>query len=157
MTNTTTAIERDRVRVVTRGTSGRGGQRDVTRRLWVGQILSGIAAAFLLFDAVGKLIEVQPVIEGTAQLGYPESAIVPIGVLLLIGVVLYVIPRTSVLGAIYLAGYLGGAVATHVRVGSPLATHVLLPVYVAAFVWGGLALRSPRRVAVLKDPTREAL
>jgi hypothetical protein len=91
------------------------------------------------------------VIEGTAQLGYPESAIVPIGVLLLIGVVLYLIPRTSVLGAIYLAGYLGGAVATHVRVGSPLATHVLFPVYVAAFVWGGLALRSPRLLALLKE------
>jgi len=104
-----------------------GGQMDTTRQLWAGRILSGIAVAFLLFDALGKLIKVQPVIEGTAQLGYPESSIIPIGVLLLIGVVLYVIPRTSALGAIYLAGYLGGAVATHVRVGSPLATHAERP------------------------------
>lgn len=119
------------------------------RQLWTGRILSGLAVAFLLFDATGKLLRVAPVVEGTAQLGYPESTIVPIGVLLLVGVILYVIPRTSVLGAIYLAAYLGGAVATHVRVGSPLATHVLFPVYVAAFLWGGLALRSPRLVAVL--------
>jgi hypothetical protein len=119
------------------------------RRLWAGRILSGLAVAFLLFDASGKLLRVAPVVEGTAQLGYPESAIVPIGVLLLVGVVLYVIPRTSVLGAIYLAAYLGGAVATHVRVGSPLATHALFPVYVAAFLWGGLALRNPRLLALL--------
>jgi hypothetical protein len=73
----------------------------------------------------------------------------PIGVLLLTGVVLYVIPRTSVLGAMHLAAYLGGAVATHFRIGSPLATHVLFPVYVAACVWGGLALRNPRLLALL--------
>jgi hypothetical protein len=66
-----------------------------------------------------------------------------------VGVVLYVVPRTSVLSAIWLAAYLGGAVATHVRVGNPLATHVLFPVYVAAFVWGGLALRNPRLLALL--------
>jgi DoxX-like family len=120
------------------------------RKVWVGRVLSGIAAAFLLFDASGKLLKLQPVIEGTRSLGYPESAIVPIGVLLLVGVILYLIPRTSVLGAIYLVGYLGGAVATHYRLGNPLATHVLFPVYVAAFLWGGLALRSPRVLAVLK-------
>jgi len=120
-----------------------------SRRLWAGRILSGIAVAFLSFDALGKLLKMAPVIEGTLELGYPESSIVPIGVLLAIGVVLYAIPRTSLLGAIYLAAYLGGAVATHVRVGSPLATHVLFPVYVAAFVWGGLALRNPRLLALL--------
>ncbi len=122
-----------------------------TRQVWAGRILSAIAVAFLLFDAALKFAKTQPVIEATAQLGYPESTIVPIGVLLLIGVVLYVIPRTSVLGAIYLAGYLGGAIASHVRIGSPLATHVLFPVYVAAFVWGGLALRRPRLLALLKE------
>ena len=83
------------------------------------------------------------------QLGFPASTVFPIGVVLLVGVVLYVIPRTSVLGAIWLAAYLGGAVATHVRVGNPLATHALFPVYVAAFVWGGLALRNPRLLALL--------
>jgi hypothetical protein len=122
-------------------------------RLWTGRILSGIAVAFLLVDALGKLARVAPVIEGTVQLGYPESAVLPMGVLLLAGVVLYVIPRTSLLGAIYLAAYLGGAVATQYRVGAPLATHVLFPVYVAVFVWGGLALRNPRLLALLKgDP-----
>jgi hypothetical protein len=120
------------------------------RRL-AGRVLSGIAIAFLLFDAAGKLMKVAPAVEGTAQLGYPESTIVPIGVLLFAGVVLYAIPRTSALGAIYLAAYLGGAVATHVRVGSAFATHVLFPVYVAAFVWGGLALRNPRLLALLAD------
>lgn len=119
------------------------------REVWIGRVLSGIAVAFLLFDAAGKLFKVGPVIEGSAKLGYPESTIVPIGVLLLAGVVLYLIPRTSVLGAIYLAAYLGGAVASHYRLGNPLASHVLFPVYVAAFLWGGLALRSPRLLAVL--------
>jgi len=120
-----------------------------TRRVRTGQILGGMAVAFLLFDAAAKLVKATPVIEGTVSLGYPESTIIPIGVLLLVGVVLYVIPRTAVLGAIYLTGYLGGAVATHVRVGNPLASHVLFPVYVAAFVWGGLALRNPRVQALL--------
>jgi hypothetical protein len=119
------------------------------QQIWIGRVLSALAVAFLLFDAAGKLLRVAPVIEGSAALGYPERTIVPIGVLLLIGVVLYVIPRTSVLGAIYLAGYLGGAVASHFRLGNPLATHVLFPVYVAALLWGGLALRSPRLRVVL--------
>jgi hypothetical protein len=94
-------------------------------------------------------LRVAPVIEGSAKLGYPESTIVPIGVLLLVGVVLYLIPKTSVIGAIYLAAYLGGAVASHYRLGNPLATHVLFPVYVASFIWAGLALRNPRVMAVL--------
>jgi hypothetical protein len=118
-------------------------------QLWAGRVLSAIAVAFLLFDASGKLMRVAPVIEGSMKLGFPESTVVPIGVLLLVGVVLYVIPKTSVLGAIYLAAYLGGAVASHYRLGNPLATHVLFPVYVAAFIWGGLALRNPRLLAVL--------
>jgi hypothetical protein len=120
-----------------------------THRLWAGRILSGIVVAFLLLDATGKLLMIAPVVESTRQLGYPESVIVPLGVLLLVGVVLYVLPMTSTLGAIFLTAFLGGAVATHVRVGSPLATHVLFGVYVAAFVWGGLALRNPRLLALL--------
>ena len=117
--------------------------------LWIGRILSGIAVAFLIFDVVGKLLRVAPVLEGSAKLGYPERAVVPIGVLLLVGVVLYLVPKTSVVGAIYLAGFLGGAVASHYRLGNPLATHVLFPVYVAAFLWGGLALRNPKVLGVL--------
>lgn len=118
-------------------------------RVVAGRILSGMAVAFLLFDASGKLLRVAPVIEGSLRLGYPEHTVVPIGVLLLVGVVLYAVPRTAVLGAIYLAAYLGGAVASHYRLGNPLATHVLFPVYVAAFLWGGLVLRNPRLLAVL--------
>lgn len=118
-------------------------------QLWAGRILSGIAVAFLLFDVTGKLMKVAPVVEGSMKLGYPEKTVVPIGVLLLVGVVLYLIPQTSVVGAIYLAAYLGGAVASHVRVGNPLASHVLFPVYVAAFLWGGLALRNPRVLSLL--------
>lgn len=124
-------------------------QEPSTGRIWAGRILSSVAVAFLLFDSAGKLMRFAPVVEGTEKLGYPQTAIVPIGVLLLVGVALYAIPRTSVVGAIYLAAYLGGAVASHYRLGNPLASHVLFPVYVAAFLWLGLALRSPKLLALL--------
>lgn len=123
-----------------------------TVQLWSGRVLSGLAVLFLFVDAVGKLLKVAPVVEGTVKLGYPESVVVPLGVLLLTGVVLYVMPWTSLIGAIYLTAFLGGAVATHVRVGSPIATHVLFGVYVAIFLWGGLALRSPRLLTLLTGP-----
>lgn len=117
-------------------------------QVWTGRALSGIAVAFLLFDAIGKLMKAGPVVEGTVRLGYPERMVFSLGALLLIGVLLYVFPMTSLLGAVYLTAFLGGAVATHFRVASPLATHVLFPVYVAAFIWGGLALRNPRLLAL---------
>jgi len=120
-----------------------------TSLLWAGRILSAIAALFLVFDGVGKVLKVAPVVAGTLQLGYPERTIVPIGLLVLIGTALYVFPRTSILGAIFLTGFLGGAVATHVRVGSPLLTHALFPTYVAALLWGGLVLRNPRLLTTL--------
>lgn len=123
-----------------------------TVQLWSGRVLSGLAVLFLFVDAVGKLLKIAPVVEGTVKLGYPESVVVPLGVLLLTGVVLYVMPWTSLIGAIYLTAFLGGAVATHVRVGSPIATHVLFGVYVAIFLWGGLALRSPRLLTLLTGP-----
>jgi hypothetical protein len=113
-------------------------------RAITGRIISGIVVTFLLFDSIGKLLMVAPVIDGTTELGYPVSVIFGLGVTLLTCVVLYAIPRTSVLGAILLTGYLGGAIATHVRVGSPVVTHVLFPVYVAVMVWGGLYLRDER-------------
>jgi hypothetical protein len=121
-------------------------------RIWTGTILSGIAVLFLLFDSIGKLLKVAPVVEGTAQLGYSEGVIQPIGLILLICVVAYVIPRTSIIGAILLTGYMGGAIATHVRVGSPLLTHELFPVYVAALVWGGVFLRDERLRLLLATP-----
>jgi hypothetical protein len=109
-----------------------------------GRIISGLAVAFLIFDSVGKLLRVQPVVEGAAGLGYPVGVIVPLGVTLLTCVLVYLVPRTAVLGAVLLTGYLGGAVATHVRVGSPLISHVLFPTYLAALLWGGLVLRDRR-------------
>jgi hypothetical protein len=108
-----------------------------------GRALTTLAVLFLALDGVAKLLRPEPVMTGTVQLGYAASAVLPIGVVLLACVALYAIPRTSVLGAVLLTGYLGGAIATHVRVGNPLFTHILFPVYVAALVWGGLFLRRP--------------
>jgi DoxX-like protein len=112
--------------------------------VWTGRILSSFAVLFLTLDAVAKLLQLQPVIDGTTQLGYTADVIVPLGMTLLSCVVLYVYPRTAPVGALLLTGYLGGAVATHVRVGNPLFTHILAPTYFAAFIWGGLVLRDPR-------------
>ena len=121
-----------------------------TGKARAGVVLSGIAVLFLLFDSIGKLLKVAPVVAGTIHLGYPEGVIRVLGVILLLCVVIYVIPRWSIVGAVLLTGYLGGAVATHVRVGDPLLTHVLFPVYVAAFIWGGLLLRDVRVGRVLE-------
>ena len=117
--------------------------------LWAGRIMSALAALFLLLDGVMKLVKPAPVVEATVQLGFPESVIFGLGIVLLVCVILYVIPRTSILGAIMLTGYLGGAVATQVRVGHPLFSHTLFPVYVAALVWGGLFLRESRLRALI--------
>jgi hypothetical protein len=114
-----------------------------------GIALSTIAVLFLLFDSTGKLLKVAPVVVGTELLGYPESVIRTLGVILLLCVVTYVIPRFSILGAVLLTGYLGGAIATHVRVGSPLLTHVLFPIYLGVFIWGGLLLRDRRLPGLL--------
>ena len=112
--------------------------------LWAGRIVSGLALLFLLFDTLIKVLKLAPAVEGTTALGYPATVVRGIGIVELICLVFYVIPRTSVLGAILLTGYLGGAIATHVRVGSPLLTHTLFPIYVAALIWGGLYLRDAR-------------
>jgi hypothetical protein len=119
------------------------------RRLWIGRIMSALPALFLLIDAVGKLVKPAPVVEGTVQLGYPESVLLGLGIVLLTCTVLYVIPRTAIFGAILLTGYLGGAVATHVRVGSPFFSHILFPVYLAVLIWGGLYLRDERLRALI--------
>ena len=107
-------------------------------------MISGLVVVFLLVDSVMKLMKAPVVIAGTADLGYPESSIVGIGILLLACTLLHLIPGTSVLGAVLLTGYFGRAIATHVRVGNPLFTHILGPVYFAAMIWGGLYLRDPR-------------
>ncbi|HET6148066.1 MAG TPA: DoxX family protein [Polyangia bacterium] len=117
--------------------------------VWTGRIMSGLIAALLMLDAAVKLVRLEPVVKGTVELGYPIASIVPIGIILLSCVVLYLVPRTAVLGAVLLTGYLGGAIATHVRVGHPLLSHTLFPIYVAAFIWGGLYLRDRRARALL--------
>ncbi len=119
------------------------------KRLWAGRIVSALPALFLFADAIMKLVKPPVVVQGTVKLGYPESVILGLGIVLLLSTLLYVIPRTSVLGAILLTGYLGGAVATHVRVGDPLFSHVLFPVYVGVMIWGGLFLREDRIRALI--------
>ena len=113
-------------------------------RVWTRYIISGIAVLFLLFDAFGKFAKPEPVVRGTLALGYPESLITVMGVILLICTILYVIPRTAVLGAVLLTGYLGGAVASNFRIEAPLFSNTLFPVYFAVLVWAGLYFRSER-------------
>ena len=124
----------------------------VARSVIAGRVLSGIVVALLALDATVKVVMVKAVVDGSAQLGYPPSTMPAIGITLLACVLLYAIPRTSVFGALLLTGYLGGAIATHVRVQDPLFSHILFPTYVAAIAWGGLYLRNPklRALASLK-------
>jgi hypothetical protein len=110
-------------------------------KLWTARVLSGMVILFLLADSVGKFVKPEAVVKGTLELGYPESTILPIGITLLVCTILYAIPKTAVLGAILLTGYLGGAVATQVRVGNPVFSHILFPVYLGVFLWAGLYLR----------------
>jgi hypothetical protein len=120
-----------------------------TKKFWAGRVLSGLPILFLLFDGVIKLMNIDPVVESFAKLGYPVSLALGIGVLELVCVAAYAIPRSSVFGAVLLTGYLGGAVATHLRMGDPLFTHTLFPVYVGVLVWGGLFLREDRLRALI--------
>jgi hypothetical protein len=112
-------------------------------RLWTGRLMSGLPAIFLLVDGVMKLIKPAVVVQATVELGYPESAILGIGLALLASTILYLIPRTGILGAILLTGYLGGAVATHVRAGQGWF-NILFPVIFGTLLWGGLWLRDRR-------------
>jgi hypothetical protein len=113
------------------------------KMVWAGRIISGIMTLFMLLDGVMKLIKPEPVVKGTMQLGFPESTIVGIGIVLLIGTVLYLIPRTAVLGAILLTGYLGGAIASQVRV-SAVLFNIVFPFIFGVLVWFGLFLRDRR-------------
>ncbi|MFY9549722.1 MAG: DoxX family protein [Thermoanaerobaculia bacterium] len=120
-----------------------------TKRLWVGRVLSALAVLFLIFDGVIKVMVIEPVVEASARLGLPVDVARGIGILELVCVAVYLIPRTSVLGAVLLTGFLGGAIAIHVRIGDPLFSHVLFPAYVGALLWGGLFLREDRLRALL--------
>ena len=119
------------------------------KTIWIGRTLSALAILFLSFDTIVKVLRLPVAIDGTTQLGYPESSVFVIGIIQLVCLVLYVIPKTSVFGAILFTGYLGGAIATHLRIGSPLFTHILFPIYVAVLIWGGLYAREPRLRAVI--------
>lgn len=114
------------------------------KKVWTGRILTGLAGLFLLFDGGAKLARIPAVMEGSASLGYPAATVFGIGAVLLACTLLYLVPRTAVLGAVLLTGYLGGAIATHVRVQNPLFSHTLFPIYVAMLIWGGLYLRDRR-------------
>lgn len=111
-----------------------------------GWALSGLAIAFLLMDGAMKIAQPTVVVETTRALGWPAdgTTLLTLAIILIGSTLLYAVPRTAVIGAILLTGYLGGAVATHLRIGSPLFSHVLFGVYVGAFVWGGLWLRDQR-------------
>jgi len=120
-----------------------------SKRLWIGRILSGLIIAFLLVDGIMKVMKARVAVEGSIQLGFPESVVFGIGAILLVSTALYAIPQTSVLGAILLPGYLGGAIATHVRVGSPLFGYTFFPIYVDVVLWAGLYLRDARLRALI--------
>ena len=115
-----------------------------TKAIWTGRVLSGLAVTFLTFDATFKLIQHPLAMRANADLGYAAGVVFPIGVLEIVLLAIYLLPPTAVLGAVLWTGYLGGAIATHVRVGNPLASHVLFPIYVATLLWGGLWLRDLR-------------
>ena len=112
-------------------------------RLWAGRLIGGLPALFLLVDAIMKFVKPAPVVAETVRLGYQESVIIGLGVVLLASTILYLIPKTSILGAILLTGYLGGAVATHVRMGEGWFS-ILFPVIFGALLWAGLWLRDDR-------------
>ena len=130
-----------------------------TRPKWIqrtGWAMSGLMIAFLLFDSVSKLVLERHVVAATATLGYPQDSIRPLGLICLVCTILYAIPRTSILGAILLTGYLGGAIASKVRIEDPMFSSVLFGLYFGLLVWGGLYLRNGQLRAlmpVIRDAT----
>jgi hypothetical protein len=112
--------------------------------LWAGWSLSGLTVLFMLFDGLSKLAMEHHVVEATTKIGYPVEVIRPLGIVLLASTILYVIPRTAILGAILLTGFLGGAVASKVRIEDPIFSSILFGVYFGILAWGGLYLRDER-------------
>lgn len=117
--------------------------------VWAGRILTALPVLFLIFDSVIKVMNIPAVGDAFSQLGMPLGLAGAIGILEILCLVIYLFPRTAVLGALLLTGYLGGAIALHVRVGNPLFSHVLFPVYIGAMLWGGLYLRDKRLADLL--------
>lgn len=129
-------------------------RRTADRRRRAGRLLSGLAAAFLGINAMIGLLALPAAVEGTRQLGFDPHLLLPFGLIQVACLVLYLVPRTAPVGAVLWTGWLGGAIATHVRLGHPLLTHTLFPLYVAAFLWGGLYLSDERVRAALRPASR---
>ena len=123
--------------------------RPSRRAVITGRILTGIVAVLLTLDAGIKLVRAKAAVEGSAQLGFTPDQVFVIGIIAAVCLVVYLIPRVAPLGAVLWTGYFGGAIVTHLRVGDPLFSHILFPIYVSALIWGALYLRDPRVRAVL--------
>jgi len=136
----TQLMEQQRAETVSRAKAG----------IWAGRIMGSLAVLFLLMDSAMKFWMPSPVIEGTARVGWPVSLIPVLGIVLLACTILYIVPRTAIVGAVLLTGYLGGAVATHLRIRDPLFSHVLFPTYLGVLLWAGLYLRDRRLHTVLR-------
>ena len=119
------------------------------KALWTGRVLSGLVVAFLLLDAAMHMLKPAPVVEAFARLHLSLSLAVDLGIVELLCIALYVVPRTSILGAVLLTGYLGGAVATQLPTSTSLFGEILFPVYVGVIVWGGIYLRDERLRALV--------
>jgi hypothetical protein len=124
-------------------------RRPISKSLWAGRVVSALVVLMLLADSVTKIVKIPPVLKAQAELGFPDSLTVGIGLILLICTCVYAIPRTSVLGAILLTGFLGGAVAVKLRIGDSLFGQVMFPVYIGVTVWVGLFLREDRLRALI--------
>jgi hypothetical protein len=117
--------------------------------VWAARIMMTLAVLFLAFDSVIKVMQTSIAVDATVKLGYPASAVAVIGAIEIVSLIAYVIPRTSVFGAILLTGHLGGAIASQLRAGNPLFSHVLFPIYVALLLWAPLYLRDARVRALI--------
>ncbi|HKP64528.1 MAG TPA: DoxX family protein [Polyangiales bacterium] len=119
--------------------------RGSSAALWTGRVLSSLGVLFMVFDGGAKVLDlIPPEVKAANSLGWPDHALPIVGAIALLCTALYLIPRTALLGAVLLTGYFGGAIASHVRVDSPLFSHTLFPIYIAALFWVGLFLRDPR-------------
>lgn len=119
---------------------------------WIARTVRALPVLFLIMDAGIKVLALPPAVTATVELGYPAHVVVGLGIVLLVCLALYLLPRTAVLGAILLTGYLGGAIATHVRVDGSIGS-LLFPLVLGALLWGGLVLEDPRLRALLwRDP-----
>jgi hypothetical protein len=124
-------------------------RRPISKALWAGRVVSALVVLMLLADSVAKIIKAAAVLKAQAELGFPDSLTVGIEFVLLICTCVYAIPRTSILGAVLLTGFLGGAVAVKLRIGDSLFGQILFPVYIGLIVWGGLFLREDRLRALI--------